>query len=347
MEGYWYKVAGGVIQGFFSDTGQDSHYPMQVNKNQPPSLTCWVVTEGIAGTENQCLGVAAALGATPMVKRIGLRQPWKALSPYLGAECAATFTPPLEGPWPDIVLASGRKSIAAARYIKKQSNGKSFIVQIQDPRIDPKHFDLVAVPAHDPTRGSNVIVTDGAPNLITDEKLRIAKEQWAHLFSALPSPRVAVLIGGSSKAHTLTPAIAADMGEKMARLDAGIMITASRRTGDANMAALRHAMEHKNAYIWDGTGDNPYHGMLAWADVILVTADSVSMLSDAGTTGKPVYMIPLDGGSPRFDKFHKGLIDKGVVRVFDGTLDHWTYPPLNAAQTIADAIIKALGQRQK
>ncbi len=320
---------------------------MYVNRNPSPAPTCWVVTEGMAGTENQCLGVAAALGVTPVVKRIGLRQPWKALSPWLGAECARTFDPPLDGPWPDIVLASGRKSIAAARYIKKQSGGKSFIVQIQDPRIDPRHFDLVAVPAHDPTRGPNVIVTDGAPNLITDEKLQTAKEKWAPLFAPLRTPRIAVLIGGSSKAHTLTPAITRDVAEKLARLDAGLMITASRRTGAENMAALHAALAHTDAFLWDGTGDNPYHGMLAWADIILVTADSVSMLSDAGTTGKPVYMIPLDGGSKRFDLFHKGLIDKGVVRVFDGTLEHWTYPPLRAAQTIADAILKALGQRQK
>jgi hypothetical protein len=323
---------------------------MQVNTNSQ-NLKCWVVTEGMAGTENQCLGVAAALGLSPDVKRIGLRQPWKALSPFLGVECACTFTPALEGPWPDIVLASGRKSIAAARYIKKQSNGQSLIVQIQDPRISPRHFDIVAVPAHDPTRGGNVIVTDGAPNRITDETLAAAKDKSAPLFSSLPSPRIAVLIGGSSKAHSMTPAIARDTGEKLAQLartqNAGLMITASRRTGDENMKALRDALAGTNAFIWDGAGDNPYQGMLAWADYILVTSDSVSMISDAGTTGKPVYMIPLEGGSARFEKFYRGLMDKGVVRVFDGTLENWHYTPLNAARQIADEIRKRLGQRQK
>lgn len=322
---------------------------MQVNKNHAP-LTCWIVTEGMVGTENQCLGVAAALGVTPSVKRITLRQPWKTLSPWLGAETARTFTPPLEGPWPDILLASGRKSIAASRYIKKQSGGKTLTVQIQDPRIDPKYFDLVAVPAHDPTRGPNVIVTDGAPNLITPEKLQSAKEKWAGAFSSLPAPRIAVLIGGSSRAHKMTQNIARDMGEKLAHLartqHAGLMITASRRTGEENIAALRATLSGTDAFIWDGTGDNPYHGMLAWADYIVVTSDSVSMLSDAGTTGKPVYMIPLDGGSARFDRFHVGLIGKGVVRVFDGTLEHWSYTPLNAAQIIADAVINALGQKK-
>lgn len=322
---------------------------MQVNKN-PPSPSCWIVTEGMVGTENQCLGVAAALGIAAEIKRIHLRQPWKMLSPWLGAESACTFDPPLEGPWPDILLASGRKSIAASRYIKKQSGGKTLTVQIQDPRIAPSQFDIVAVPAHDPSRGPNVIVTDGAPNLITPQKLLTAKEKWAGLFSSLPAPRVAVLIGGSSKAHKMTREIARTLGEKLAHLartqNAGLMITASRRTGEENMAALRAALKDTNAYIWDGSGDNPYHGMLAWADFIVVTSDSVSMLSDAGTTGKPVYMIPLEGGSARFDRFHVGLIGKGVVRVFDGTLEHWSYTPLNAAQVIADAVINALGQKK-
>ena len=110
----------------------------ELSKNTAKNITCWVVTEGLAGTENQCLGVAEALGIVPEVKRIELRQPWKSLSPYLGFEQNWSFSPALTGPWPDLLLASGRKSIAASRYIKKASGGKTFTVQIQDPRIFPK-----------------------------------------------------------------------------------------------------------------------------------------------------------------------------------------------------------------
>ncbi|MEZ5919300.1 MAG: ELM1/GtrOC1 family putative glycosyltransferase [Alphaproteobacteria bacterium] len=98
-----------------------------------------------------------------MVKRIALRQPWKSLSPWLNYECARTFIPALEPPWPDLLIASGRKSIAASRYIRKMSGGKTLTVQIQDPRTNPAQFDL-AVPAHDPTRGENVLVTTASPN---------------------------------------------------------------------------------------------------------------------------------------------------------------------------------------
>lgn len=309
----------------------------------PKTLKSWIVTEGIAGTENQCLGVAEALGILPVVHRIGLRQPWKSLSPYLGCETANTFLPKFEEPWPDLLLASGRKSIAASRYIKKMSGGKTFTVQIQDPRINPKYFDLVAVPEHDPARGENVITTVAAANRLTGYKLDAAKTEFASLFAMLPGPRIAVLLGGKSKAYTITPYMMRLLGAQLAALPGTPLITASRRTEQPERDALLQGLGDKPHYFWDGTGTNPYFGMLAWADYILVTADSVSMLGDAATTGKPVYVIGLDGGTPRFDKFHKNLVDKGIARPFKGVLEHWHYPPLADSARIADEIRTRMG----
>ncbi len=303
--------------------------------------TCWIVTEGIAGTENQCLGVAEALGITAEVKRISLKQPWKALSPFLKLEQSWSFSPALSAPWPDLLIASGRKSIAASRYIKKMSDGKTFTVQIQDPRIDPDNFDLVVVPKHDPTRGGNVLVTTAAPNRITPEKLDTATKQFAQ-FEKFGLPRIAVLIGGTSKAYTMTPEITRRLAKQLKSVEGTLMITASRRTGAENEKILQDALKDSGHYIWDGSGENPYFGFLAWADIILVTADSASMLSEACTTGKPVYMIPLDGGHPRIDKLHENLRQSGCLRNFNGTLEDWTYEPLNDAGMIAEEIRKRI-----
>ena len=312
---------------------------MSVN---PKSLQCWVITEGMAGTENQCLGVAEALGAEPVVKRINLRGPWKILSPYIGLECAGTFEPALNGPWPDLLLASGRKSIAASRYIKRKSGGKTFTVQIQDPRISPVQFDLVAVPYHDPTRGDNVVVTHAAPNRVTDLKLTKARNDFAPLFAMMPSPHIAVMIGGNSKAHTMSEQGMEKLGAQLSNLPGSLMITASRRTNDAQKEAFLRGLGDRAHFFWDGAGENPYFGMLAWADAILVTADSVSMLGDAATTGKPVYMIPMDGGTMRFDKFHQHLQTIGAVRPFMGHLEHWTYEPLRDSALVAAEILKRM-----
>ncbi len=303
------------------------------------NITCWIITEGIAGTENQCLGVAEALGVIPEIKHIGLRQPWKSLSPYLGFECAYSFSPALQGPWPDLLIASGRKSIAASRYIKRKSGGKTFTVQIQDPRVNPVQFDLVAVPAHDPSRGENVIVTTAAPNRIAPQKLEEAKAAFPQL-GKLSSPRVAVLIGGNSKAYTLTPSITHKLAEQLQGLNASLMITASRRTGAENEAMLRDALS--GHYFWDGSGENPYFALLGWADFILVTADSASMLSEACTSGKPVYMISMDGGHPRIDKMHENLRQSGCLRDFEGKLEGWKCEPLREARMVADEIKKRM-----
>lgn len=308
---------------------------------------CWVITEdGLTGTENQCLGVAEALEITPVIKRIGLRQPWKILSPWLGFECAATFTgDELAAPWPDIVIAAGRKAVAAARYIKKK-NPQTFTVFLQDPRISPRHFDLVGVPEHDRLRGENVIVTQAAPNMITPARLSEARQKFSALLSPLPAPRGAVLIGGNSKTHKLPPPIAERLATQLRSLAGqgfGMMVTTSRRTGAENLKIFEASFHNqKNIYLWDGTGDNPYHGFLAWADYIIVTADSASMISEAATTGKPVYMAALEGGSARFDRLHNSLLNKGIIRNFKGKLEPYDYTPLNDAAMVAEEIRKRM-----
>ncbi|MFN3827158.1 MAG: mitochondrial fission ELM1 family protein [Micavibrio sp.] len=313
--------------------------------------SCWIITEGIAGTENQCLGVAEALGVIPVIKRINLRQPWKTLSPYLACEQSWSFTgDPLCPPWPDLVIASGRKAIAASRYIKKQSIGQTFTVQIQDPRITMAGCDLIAVPAHDNRTGENVLVTDATPNRITSEKLEEARHDFEDMFKTLPSPRVAVLIGGKSKVYDLTESNMATITKAMDNLDAqgyGLMVTASRRTGESNLHKLKDTLSRTKAFLWDGEGTNPYFGMLAWADYIMVTADSASMISEAATTGKPVYVINLEGGSDKFTRFHQNLLDKGIVRRFEGTLMPYSYPPLRDAALVAEAIRSKMGKMGK
>ena len=307
-------------------------------------IRCWVVTEGIKGTENQCVGVAEALGIAPRIQHIKLRWPWNILSPWLGFENRFTFSPALAAPWPDLLIVSGRKSIAAARYIKRQ-NPACFTVFIQDPRINPAEFDLVITPSHDSAHGDNVVKTLAAPNRITPQRLHGASEHFPAL-NALPGKRVAVLIGGNSKSHRLTSEQCLKLAKQLKGLDVSLMITVSRRTGAENEAILRKALpEGERVYFWDGTGDNPYFAMLDLADTILVTNDSASMLSEAASTGKPVYAVPLEGGSRRLDMMQQNLIDHGAVRLFDGTLEDWAYERLGDAQIAADAIKQALYKR--
>ncbi len=310
--------------------------------------SCWIITGGDTGTENQCIGLAEALGLTPEVKRLKLRAPWRQLSPWLrlGFGCALdTDSARLDPPYPDLLIASGRKSIAAALHVKKKTGGKTFLVQLQDPRFSPQSFDLIVAPQHDPARGPNVVVTTGATHRVTEEKIKSEMEKFKDTLEQLPHPRVAVLIGGASKGHRMTQAITEKLTAQLLALakeqNASLMITASRRTGAENAKLLRATLAGDNIYFWNGEGDNPYFALLGYADHIVVTEDSVSMVSEALSTGKPVHIAPLEhapGGAARHDLFHKMLHDQGYTRPFTGTLEAWSYAPLRDTLNVANEI---------
>jgi mitochondrial fission protein ELM1 len=307
-------------------------------------VTCWVVTDGKSGMENQCIGLAEALGLAPAIKRVKLRAPWRFLAPWLkfGLGCAFDKAgDDIAPPWPDLLIATGRQSIPAALHIKNQ-NPRCFTVQLQDPVIDPAHFDLVIVPRHDKLRGANVISTRGALHRVTPAMLASEAEKLRAQVAHLPSPRIAVLIGGSNAVFRLTPAemmpIAAQLAAVAKSSGGSLLVTPSRRTGDENLAVLKNALRDVPAYIWDGQGANPYYGMLGLADYILATCDSVNMISEACTTGKPAYVIDLPGGSAKFSRFHDALRAEGLTRAFEGRLEKWNYTPLDDVQMVAAKI---------
>ncbi len=316
-------------------------------------LTSWVVTDGKAGMENQCLGLAEALGLTPVVKRIALNCPWKQLSPFLrlGLSCAVSAKgDPAAPPWPDVLIATGRASVPVSLYARRDSRkgGQkgTFTVQIQNPVIDPSRFDLVVVPRHDQLWGPNVMTTRGSLHRVTPEILDSEAKMFLPEVARLPKPRVAVLIGGTNSVYSFTPREAAALGAQLAKVaegGAGLMITPSRRTGDENMAILKDALKGRPVYVWDGKGPNPYYGMLGLADFILVTCDSVNMVSEACTTGKPVMVIDLPGGSDKFRRFHQAMRDDGMIRPFKGELETWNYAPLDDMRLVANRIREMMG----
>jgi mitochondrial fission protein ELM1 len=316
----------------------------------PPG--CWVLSDGKAGTENQCLGLADAVGLPYEVRRLtrgALSWVPAGIWAHAGtlALRLASRGADLAPPWPRLLIAAGRPAVGPAIALRRAARGATFVVQLQDPRVAPHHFDLVVPPEHDAVTGSNVISTVGALHRITESSLAAAHDTWRRRFAPLPTPRIAVLIGGSSKHHRMTPAVAARLGNDLRTLcqtgGAGLMITASRRTDAASLAALKTAIEGLPADLWDGRGDNPYQGMLACADGIVVTADSVTMASEAASTGKPLFVAPLDGGSDKFTRFHEDLAARGISRPFAGRWETWAYPPLRETDRIAAVVRERLG----
>ena len=318
----------------------------------PPSQTCWVVSDGKIGMESQCLGLAEAMGADPIVKRVQVRRPWRWLPPLWVPNPLASLGPKkdrLAPPWPDLLIASGRQSVAVSIAIRALSAGSTLTVQIQNPAVDPALFDMIVAPSHDRFNGPNIIETFGAMNRVTAARLAQAADRFAPQWADLPRPLVAVMLGVNNKVYRMPARLGEKLGRQLAamarREGAGLLVTASRRTSREVLDAIRRALDGLPAQIWDGSGENPYMGYLALADAIVVTADSVNMVSEAATTGKPVYVVELDGGSRKFRLFHDDLRGKGITRPFEGRLETWPYTPLRETERTAEEIRRRFGAR--
>lgn len=310
------------------------------------NVRCWVLTDGKAGDLAQCLGVAERLGLTPDERVVHPRAPWVWLMPHawrlplLGVdprETPGAAASPLQPPYPDLVIASGRRAATYLPALKRASRGRTFTVLLKDPRTSPAIADFVWVPDHDRMRGTNVLTTLLSPHRITPEALADLRANPPERIASLPHPRVAVLIGGDSKDFRYAEADIGRFREALGTLaaaGAGLMATPSRRTPPALAEAARATIEASGGWFWDGTGENPYRALLACADALVVPAESVNMVGEALATGKPVHVFRPTGRSRKIDQFLRGLDASGAIRPFMGVLESYTYPPMDATPDI-------------
>jgi uncharacterized protein len=236
--------------------------------------------------------------------------------------------------------------VAAAVGAALRRGGRP-VVQVQHPRMDPRRFDVVVVNRHDELTGPNVVVTRTALHRATPARLAEAARQWRPQFEHLKRPLVAVLIGGSNGRFRLDAAVASDLASQLSAMmhrdGVGMAVTPSRRTNPAATRVLSEALMPLGGYVWDGTGENPYFGMLALADAIVVTIDSVSMISEAAATSAPVLLAQLPGRSRRNSLFIDCMLAEGRVREFAGRLEQWPVTPLDDTPEAAAEMCRRLG----
>lgn len=316
-------------------------------------LISWVLTDGKAGDELQALSVAEALGLSPEVRRAKPRppfswaMPWGPIDPREGPERSGS---PVAKPFPDLLIASGRRAVAYLRLVKRASGGRTYTVFLKDPRTGPKTADFIWSPSYDRLRGPNVLNTHTPPHRISAERIAAARAEPDPRLAALPHPRVAVLAGGDSRHHRFT---GGDIGRfavhlaTLAESGASLMITASRRTPPALRSALERLTAKHGGFFWDGAGENPYAALLSLADFIVATADSFNMIGEAAASGAPILVFEPSGGHPKLDVFLGSLKRQGIVHPFEGRLVGQAYQPLNSTPQIAAAIAQGLARHRR
>ncbi len=311
----------------------------------PPGTKLVVLSDGRAGHDSQTFGLAAALGVEKQVAPIAPRGLFKLLAPFGPVDPRdAAFVRRYQ---PDIVLAAGRRTIPALRYMKKIARGKTFTVYLNKPHNGLGAADLIIAPSHDALSGANVISTITPVNSLTESQLAAARKNPDPRIGALPGKRVALLIGGDSHHFKFTPQVQKQLthiARQICLSGASLMATPSRRTPPSLIDMLKDHLQAFPSFLWDGTGENPYLSLLACADAFLITADSVNMISEAASTGAPIHIFTPPGGHQKLIKFQNKLAAAGAARLWRGAFEDWRYDPINATPMIAQSVISAYNQ---
>lgn len=257
----------------------------------------WVLQTARSGDNAQALEIARRLGGGAAVKKVTFNALHNLPNWALGASLASLVPEAqrqIVPPWPDLVIAAGKRTVPVARWIKAASGGRAKLVQIGRPRAALTHFDLViSTPQYGLPKASNIVelaLPFAAPQPVSQQEV----SHWAEAWKDLPRPWSLVSIGAGKFPLRFGALEIRDLGEKLSGLGTSLIVTASPRTRPGVLDAL--AMHVKNCpakfYPWS-LGSNPYRAALVLADRVVVTSDSMSMVSEAINSGKPASIFRL------------------------------------------------------
>lgn len=313
----------------------------------PSDFRCVWLHDGAAGNRRQAQALVEALGVPASELLLAPCAPWRWLAPrgLIGASQAfgPAFSALCRNP-PALVLGCGRQAALATRVLKQLG---SRAVQILDPRLHPSHWDVVIAPRHDRLNGDNVLSLCGSLNPITPAWLVAARASFSQ-FAALPTPRMGVLIGGHTRAAPFDQAAFTRLADRLdaARAEHGgsLLVLGSRRSDPRIATLARQRWVNTPGLRWfdDRDGDNPYAGVMGWADRFVLSADSVNMVSEACSTPAPVYVAEPDLASGRIRSFLDDLLAQGRIRAQDERLAPFAVLALDETGRIAAELAQQL-----
>lgn len=308
----------------------------------------WAISDGRAGNARQAMALALALDAAAREHALAPRAPWRWCAPRLLPGADAAFGDGFAASLarlPALAVGCGRQAALATRLLQRRG---ARVVQVLDPRIDTKHWNLVVAPDHDRMRGDNVVTLLGSLNPVDDAWLERARAEFP-MPGAFEGPRTALLVGGPTSQAPY------DRRELSAWLDAidavlardggALLVSASRRTPARHRARLRERCAGRAALLWldERDGANPYAGVLAWADRIVCTPDSVNMVSEAAATRAPVFVADPGIAQGRLRLFVDALAARGRIRPLDGAMAPFHAEPLRETARVAAEVRRRLG----
>lgn len=281
----------------------------------------WILYDaGKVGSYHQALGVAEKLSTKIETYPIKVKEFWSYFPSQLWPLSSKIFmNPPVLIPshLPQIIVSSGRRSGPLALSIKKKLEKKGhkvFCVHLMDPQANRKAFDLIISPSHDELNGINVIKTIGTIHHLTKERLEEASFKPS---PGLKGPFLGVILGGDSRHYNYSTtdidALMDHLKEWQTKTEGGILITPSRRTNPEIYHYLQSKLDGMPHYLWNFSDPNPYPKIYDLCDELIVTNDSISMMSEACFSGKTVYILELTIPKEKFSMLTSFLYEKGYA----------------------------------
>ncbi len=336
-------------------------------------MIVWTLTDDRIGSNNQSITVSEKLSRYYVIKKIVYNSFIKLPnfirgSSLIGVNKEASDN--IKTELPDIIVCAGRRLSSVALNIKKRSGGRTFIVNIMNPDISFNRFDLIILPKHDNTSKrliskGNVFETNGALNRINTQRIKTEVEKWKDFFKDYKKPLISLIIGGDTKNYKFDPKefgiMISNLSNIVNKLSGTLLITTSRRTSSECIMQIRQKINcDYYLYDWKWENDarnlmknplgNPYFAFLGLSDFIIVTGDSMSMISEACSTGKPTYIyMPRNSISKKHLRFCSEMIKENYTKEFDKNtvgLEKYTYTPLNELDRVVNFIYKKLEEKK-
>ena len=304
-----------------------------------------LLSEGMHGMISQIEGLAKALDLEFTHHTVELNNFWKLFPPKVTPISQKTFKK-IDTDDFDVIISCGRKSVIPSIYLKQNSDKKVINIHIQDPKVNLDNFNYVIAPEHDGLNGANVFSTKGAIHYLTKEDIN---NHTNYLKDRLETGKeyFLLILGGPTKHYDYSDEnvlnIFSIFNNLVDKNNLQGVIVPSMRT-PKNIIELAKNRLGKKSLVIDTIDKKAYLSALSLAKYIAVTCDSISMISEAALTGKPIYVadIPAKKNDFRIKKFHKLFNQLNIVKKLDNKLEIWHYENLDETSRIAKQIKKEL-----
>ena len=303
-------------------------------------LKALLLTQGMHGMISQVEGMAKALNTEYSHKIVRLSFPWNLVPPKftpISEIILKDKTYLNESEVPSLIISCGRKSVIPSILLKKK-NPKIFTIHIQDPKVNFKNFDAIVAPEHDNLKGDNIYTSKGAIHYITEPEISKARQ---YLVNKIKSEKiVSLILGGPNKYYSFNSDQIINIFNQIKSIFVSdgykVIIIPSMRTPKEIIDLAEREMG-LSGYVVNKVDKQAYLSAYALANYVIVTCDSTSMISEAATSGKPIFVAHMKAkkNNYRFKRFFELFKQMGITRDLGEKVETWTYNKHNEAQRIA------------